>query len=108
MPGAARHNHRLSPPDHFYFQTYVMSGARAQLAGRGFSHLPTKAERIERVIVDDLAFLAAHPVRHRRNSSEAITPNPKMAGSEWMKRRRRSHRKRNRQRPAAHSRRLRR
>jgi hypothetical protein len=42
---------------------------RAQLAGRGFSHLPTKAERIERVIADDLAFLAAHPTR--RNNSEA-------------------------------------
>jgi hypothetical protein len=36
---------------------------RAKLAGRGFSHLPTKAERIERVIADDLAFLAAHPIR---------------------------------------------
>jgi hypothetical protein len=35
---------------------------RAQLAGRGFSHLPTKAERIERVIADDVAFLDAHPV----------------------------------------------
>jgi hypothetical protein len=42
---------------------------RAQLAGRGFSHLPTKAERIERVIGDDVAFLAAHPVRHRRNTT---------------------------------------
>jgi hypothetical protein len=43
---------------------------RAQLAGRGFSHLPTKAERIERVIADDLAFLAAHPTR--RSNSEAM------------------------------------
>jgi hypothetical protein len=42
----------------------------AQLAGRGFGHLPTKAERIERVIADDLAFIAAHPVR--RNNSEAM------------------------------------
>jgi hypothetical protein len=41
----------------------------AKLAGRGFSHLPTKAERIERVIADDWAFLAAHPTR--RNNSEA-------------------------------------
>jgi hypothetical protein len=39
---------------------------RAQLAGRGFSHLPTKAERIERVIADDVAFLAAHPTRNKR------------------------------------------
>jgi hypothetical protein len=43
---------------------------RAQLAGRGFSHLPTKAERIERVISEDLAFFAAHPTR--RSNSEAI------------------------------------
>jgi hypothetical protein len=43
---------------------------RAQLAGRGFSHLPTKAERIERVIAEDLAFLAAHPTR--RSNSEAM------------------------------------
>jgi hypothetical protein len=39
---------------------------RAQLAGRGFSHLPTKAERIERVIAEDLAFLAAHPTRRAK------------------------------------------
>jgi hypothetical protein len=43
---------------------------RAQLAGRGFSHLPTKAERIERVIADDVAFLDAHPTR--RSNSEAM------------------------------------
>jgi hypothetical protein len=43
---------------------------RAQLAGRGFSHLPTKAERIERVIAEDLAFLAAHPTR--RSNSEMM------------------------------------
>jgi len=43
---------------------------RAQLAGRGFSHLPTKAERIERVISEDLAFLAAHPTR--RSNSETM------------------------------------
>ena len=46
---------------------------RAQLAGRDFSHLPTKAERIERVIAEDLAFLAAHPVR--RSNSEAMARN---------------------------------
>jgi hypothetical protein len=43
---------------------------RAQLAGRGFSQLPTKAERIERVISEDLAFLAAHPTR--RSNSEML------------------------------------
>jgi hypothetical protein len=43
---------------------------RAKLAGRGFSHLPTNAERIERVIAEDLAFLAAHPTR--RSNSEAM------------------------------------
>jgi hypothetical protein len=43
---------------------------RAKLAGRGFSRLPTKAERIERVISEDLAFLAAHPTR--RSNSEAM------------------------------------
>ena len=43
---------------------------RAKLAGRGFGHLPTKAERIERVIAEDLAFLAAHPTR--RSNSEAM------------------------------------
>src|SRR4051794_25189291 len=36
---------------------------RAKLAGRDFSHLPTKAERIEQAIADDVAFLAAHPTR---------------------------------------------
>jgi hypothetical protein len=46
---------------------------RAQLAGRGFSHLPTKTERIERVIAEDLAFLAAHPTK--RSNTEAMTKN---------------------------------
>jgi hypothetical protein len=53
---------------------------RAKLAGRDFSHLPTKAERIERVIADDLEFLAAHPTRrsnsemmaHRREFKDAM------------------------------------
>ena len=40
---------------------------RAQLAGRGFSHLPIKAERIERAIAHDVAFLAAHPTRVRKD-----------------------------------------
>ena len=43
---------------------------RAQLAGRGFKHLPTKAGRIERVIAENLAFLAAHPTR--RSNSETM------------------------------------
>jgi hypothetical protein len=33
-------------------------------------HLPTRAERIERAIAEDLAFLAAHPLRW--SNSEAI------------------------------------
>jgi hypothetical protein len=53
----------------------------AKLAGRGFSHLPTKAERIERVIADDLAFLAAHPVRqsNRRPAKGATETPPSIA-----------------------------
>jgi hypothetical protein len=42
---------------------------RAKLAGRGFRHLPTKPERIERVIADDVAFLEAHPTRAKRGTS---------------------------------------
>ncbi|WP_426442219.1 hypothetical protein [Bradyrhizobium genosp. P] len=36
---------------------------RARLASSDFAYLPTKAERIERVIADDVAFLQAHPTR---------------------------------------------
>jgi hypothetical protein len=43
---------------------------RAQMAGRGFSHLPTSAERVARMIEDDDAFLKAHPAR--RSNSEAM------------------------------------
>jgi hypothetical protein len=43
---------------------------RAQLAAGDFIYLPTKAERIERVIADDVAFLAAHPTR--RSDGEAM------------------------------------
>ncbi|MGY2903710.1 hypothetical protein [Bradyrhizobium sp. URHC0002] len=39
---------------------------RAKLAGRQFSHLPIKAERIEQAITEDVAFLAAHPTRVRK------------------------------------------
>ena len=53
---------------------------RAKLSGRDFSYLPVKPDRIERAIADDLAFLAAHPVRrsnseemaHRREFKEAM------------------------------------
>jgi hypothetical protein len=42
---------------------------RAQLAGRSFSHLPTRKERVERAIADDVAFLDAHPTRAKRGTS---------------------------------------
>jgi hypothetical protein len=42
---------------------------RAQLAGRRFSHLPTRKERVERAIADDVAFLDAHPTRTKRGTS---------------------------------------
>jgi hypothetical protein len=43
---------------------------RAQLAAGDFIYLPTKAERVERVIAVDVAFLDAHPTR--RSNSEAM------------------------------------
>ncbi len=43
---------------------------RAKLGGHDFPYLPVKPERVERVIADDEAFLAAHPVR--RSNSEAM------------------------------------
>ena len=46
---------------------------RAKLSGRDFRCLPVKPERIERAIADDLAFLAAHPVR--RSNSETMARN---------------------------------
>jgi hypothetical protein len=44
---------------------------QAMLAGRQLSHTDVKPERIERAITNDLAFLAAHPVRqsNRRRQS---------------------------------------
>jgi hypothetical protein len=36
---------------------------RAQIKGRLFSHLPITRQRAERVIAEDVAFLAAHPTR---------------------------------------------
>lgn len=38
---------------------------RAKLAGRELRHLPIEVERLERVIADDVEFLAAHPTRRR-------------------------------------------
>jgi hypothetical protein len=46
---------------------------RAMLAGNEFKHLPTKAERVEQMIAEDVAFLAAHPTR--RSNSEAMKLN---------------------------------
>ncbi len=43
---------------------------RAKFSGSDFRYLPVKPDRIERVIADDEAFLAAHPVR--RSNSEAM------------------------------------
>ena len=43
---------------------------RAKFSGSDFPYLPVKPERVERVIADDEAFLAAHPVR--RSNSEAM------------------------------------
>lgn len=43
---------------------------RAQLKAGHHKHTDLKTERIERAIANDLAFLAAHPVRH--NNSEAM------------------------------------
>jgi hypothetical protein len=38
------------------------------LAGRQSRHLGVKLERIERAIAEDLAFLAAHPIRRKGNA----------------------------------------
>ena len=47
-----------------------LHGNAQNLAGGIFSYLPVKPERVERVIADDVAFLAAHPTR--RSNSEAL------------------------------------
>ncbi len=41
---------------------------RAKFSGSDFPYLLVKPERVERVIVDDEAFLAAHPTRIKRGS----------------------------------------
>jgi hypothetical protein len=46
------------------------------LAGGDHEYTDVKTERIERVIADDLAFLAAHPVRQ---SNKAITHRGELA-----------------------------
>ena len=56
---------------------------QAALAGRQYRHTAVKPERIERAIADDLAFLAAHPVRQsKRRSVKAkdATPAPNEGG----------------------------
>jgi hypothetical protein len=40
---------------------------RAKLASRDFAHLPTKVERIERAIAEDMEWLAAHPTKRTGN-----------------------------------------
>jgi hypothetical protein len=37
------------------------------VAGRGFSHLPTSAERVAQMIDDDETFLKAHPTRTKKS-----------------------------------------
>jgi len=39
---------------------------RAQLAGSYFAYVPITAERVQQAIADDVAFLAAHPVRQSK------------------------------------------
>jgi hypothetical protein len=56
---------------------------RAQLAERDFSDLATKAERIERVIADDVAFLDAHPAR--RSNSETMARNREFKEAMWQR-----------------------
>ena len=51
----------------------AISWKRAKLASRDFPHLPTRKERVERVIADDVAFLDAHPTRRSdASNSEAM------------------------------------
>jgi hypothetical protein len=49
----------------------------AKLKTGEFNRLPITAERAEQVIADDVAFLAAHPVRqsNRRSAAERNVPN---------------------------------
>jgi hypothetical protein len=69
---------------------------RAKLSGGAFSHLPVKADRVERAIADDIAFLDAHPARQSNRRRQSWS-----AGADRIE-------KRNRQRLAAHARRLKR
>jgi hypothetical protein len=46
---------------------------RAKFSGRDFRYLPVKPDRVESVIADDVAWLAAHPTR--RSNSEAMARN---------------------------------
>ena len=49
---------------------------QAALAGGEHRYADVKAERIARAIADDLAFLAAHPVRQSNRSAKANTSRP--------------------------------
>lgn len=42
---------------------------RAKLAGGDFKHLPVSRERVKQAIADDVAFLAAHPVRQSKREA---------------------------------------
>jgi hypothetical protein len=44
---------------------------KAALAGGQHRYTGVKSERIERAIADDLAFLAAHPIRHKNSEAAA-------------------------------------
>jgi hypothetical protein len=48
---------------------------KAALAGGQYRHIGVKRERIERAIADDVAWLAAHPVRQSKRR-EAVGPCP--------------------------------
>src|SRR5258708_36247922 len=41
---------------------------RAKLKSSDFPYLPVEKERVERAIVDDVEFLAAHPTRARKGN----------------------------------------
>jgi hypothetical protein len=50
---------------------------RAKLSGRDFLFLLVKPDQVERAIADDLAFLAAHPVRQsNRRLAKGATETP--------------------------------
>jgi len=54
------------------WDTTSVKWKQMKLAGGEHRYTGVKSERIERVIADDLAFLAAHPVRMRGSNSETM------------------------------------